>query len=199
MLDAVKALRIESLPPLLLALRLSEDSVVRDPGLGSRLVCTVRGLKPPPVPGLMYGDAESQSSACAPLPPMCSKQGTAGYDIPMRTNGCCIPRLVFRIPRIEVVVMIRERHENPRACLLVSRDQLVGVPIQQCPLCAEVLVSKARCRAIMVEVILVLPLSFNVHVARVPVTSLGYALRSPVRPDSELGIAIPVRSFVLEQ
>ena len=37
-------------------------------------------------------------------------------------------------------------------------------------------------------------LPFDVHVARVPVAGFGHALRSPVSPDSELRVAIPLRA-----
>ena len=96
-------------------------------------------------------------------------------------------------------MMIGERHENSRACLLVACDQLVGIPIEQRPLRAELFVSEARCRPVMIEVILVLALPFYVHIACIPVSSLGDTLRSPVRPDSKLGVAIPIRCFVFEQ
>src|ERR1700735_335115 len=51
----------------------------------------------------------------------------------------------------------------------------------------------------MVEVILVLPLSLDVHIACIPVPVFWHALRRPVRPDSELGVLIPFGGFVFEE
>ncbi len=51
----------------------------------------------------------------------------------------------------------------------------------------------------MVELIFILPLSFEVHVARVPVAILGDALRAPMGPNAELGVLVPLRGVVLEQ
>src|ERR1700728_247192 len=96
-------------------------------------------------------------------------------------------------------MMIRQRQEDSRACLLVVCDQLVRIPIEQRALRAEFFVSEARCRPVMIEVILVLPLPFDIQIAGIPVTSLGDTLRSPVRPYPKLGVAIPIRSLVLEQ
>ena len=45
----------------------------------------------------------------------------------------------------------------------------------------------------------VLPIVLDVHIARVPVAVLRNTLRTPVRPDAELGVAIPLRRFILQQ
>src|SRR5271168_2077125 len=140
----------------------------------------------------MHSDAESHS--------LLAGRGCPCADyITMRTEGCRIPWVVLRIPGIEVAMMIGQRNEDSCACLLVACDQLVGVPIEQGPLRAEFFVSEARCRPVIIEVILVLPLPLDVNVASVPVTCLGDTLRRPVRPEPELGIAVPVWSLVIEQ
>src|SRR5580692_4943021 len=128
----------------------------------------MRGLKPPPVPCLMHSDAESHS--------LLAGRGCPCADyIPMRTKRCRIPRMMLRIPGVEVAMMIRKGHENSCACLLVACDQLVGIPIEQRPLRAELFVTEARCRPVMIEVILVLPLPLNVDIPCVPVSCLGHA------------------------
>src|ERR1700722_8960788 len=152
----------------------------------------MRGLKPPPIAGLMYSGPEAQSL-------LSSRGGPCANDIAVGTNGRGVPGVVLRIPGVKVAMMIRQRHEDSGARLFVARDQLVGIPVEQRPLRAELLVSEARCRPVMIEVILVLPLPLDVDIPRVPVSGFGHALGAPMSPDAELGVAIPVRRFVLEQ
>src|ERR1017187_4427651 len=49
------------------------------------------------------------------------------------------------------------------------------------------------------DVILVLLAALHVHVAGIPVAVFGGRLRTPVRPDAELGIAEPFGNLVLPQ
>src|SRR6185437_5206525 len=106
---------------------------------------------------------------------------------------------MFRVPRVETVMVIGKRHKDSRASLLVSCDQLVRLPIQQRPLGAKVFVSETRWGTVMLGVILVLPLALNVHIARVPVTRFRNALGTPVNPDPELCIPVPIRRLIVEQ
>src|SRR5271157_1022158 len=117
----------------------------------------------------------------------------------MRTNRGSVPRLMLRVPSVETVMMIGKRNEDPRAGLLVARDELVGFPVQQRPLCAKVFVSEPGGWPIMFEVIFVLPRPLNVHVARVPITGFGHTLRAPMGPDAELSVAVPFGTFVFKQ
>src|SRR5208283_156296 len=100
------------------------------------------------------------------------------------------------IPAIKSIVVIGESEEEARPGFLIAVQERLGLPVQQRPLRAQVLVTEARGRTVMREMILVLRLPFQVHVPGVPVPLLRNALRAPVRPDSELGILIPFRSFV---
>ena len=85
----------------------------------------------------MHGDAEAQS--------LLPRRGSPrAHHIAMRPKIRGVPRLMLRVPRVEAVMMIGERDEDSRARLLVARDQLVGVPVQQRPLRAKILVSKPR-------------------------------------------------------
>src|ERR1035437_8377362 len=53
--------------------------------------------------------------------------------------------------------------------------------------------------AVVLKVILILPLPLGVHVARIPVSVLWHALWTPVRPDAELRILVPLRRVILHQ
>jgi len=46
-------------------------------------------------------------------------------------------------------------------------------------------------------VMFILLMALDIHLARIPVALLGYALRAPVRPDAELGVAKPLRALVV--
>src|ERR1039458_5288131 len=61
---------------------------------------------------------------------------------------------------------------------------------------ADVLVSELRGMTVGLYMELVLTRSLDVHVSRVPVTLLRHTLRTPVRPDTEFRVAIPVRAAV---
>lgn len=51
----------------------------------------------------------------------------------------------------------------------------------------------------MIEEVLILPLSFNADIVCIPITGFGRAWRTPMGPDSEFGVAAPIRHFLLEQ
>ena len=112
---------------------------------------------------------------------------------------CGIPWLMLRIPGVKTVMVIGQGDEYSCAGLFVARDQLVRIPIQQRPLRAKLFVPEPRWRPVMFELIFVLPLALDIHIACVPVPGFGHALRTPVSPDTELGIAVPIRRFVIEQ
>jgi hypothetical protein len=63
----------------------------------------------------------------------------------------------------------------------------------------DVFVSELRWMAEILNVVLVLTLSLNIHVACVPIALFGHGLRTPVRPDSELRVAKPIGATVLLQ
>ena len=140
----------------------------------------------------MHSHAEPQSL-------LARRGGPCANNIAMWTICGCIPRMVFRIPCVEAVMVIGKRDEDSGAGVLVAANQLVRIPVQECPLGAEVLVSEARRRPVMFNVVPVLGLSFDIHIARVPVAGFGHALRAPVRPDAEFCVLVPFRCFVLQQ
>ena len=129
-----------------------------------------------------------------------SRCRSPGADyIAMGTDRSGIPWLMLRVPGVEAVMVIGQSDEYLRACIFVARNQLVRVPVQQGPLCAKILVSEPRRRTEMFKLIFVLALVLDIHVAGVPVPGFGDALRTPVSPNAELGILVPIRRFVLEQ
>src|ERR1700679_1680541 len=117
----------------------------------------------------------------------------------MGTDRGGIPRLMLRIPDVKIIMVIGQRDEYPRTGVFVASDQLIRVPIQQGPLGAKLFVAESRWRSVMFELIFVLPLVLHIHVACVPVPSFGHTLRTPMSPDAEFGILVPIRRLILEQ
>src|SRR5271157_809734 len=60
----------------------------------------------------------------------------------------------------------------------------------------DILISELRGVAIVLDVILILTQTLDVHVPRVPVALLGDTLRAPVRPDAELCVPKPIRTAI---
>ena len=121
MLGAIETLRIESLPPLVPALGHGQIAVVRNARERTGFVRAVRGLKPPPVARLMHGDAEAKS--------LLTRRGSPGANhVAMRADADGVPRLVLRVPGVEAVVMVGQRHEEAGAGLLVARRSTRPAP-----------------------------------------------------------------------
>src|SRR5580693_4247272 len=95
--------------------------------------------------------------------------------------------------------MVGKRDEEARASFLIAGDEFFGLPVEEGPLGAEVFEAEARRVTVVVELIFVLAMAFDVHLAAVPVAGLGNALGAPVGPDAELGVLIPLGGFVLQQ
>src|SRR5450756_2365024 len=68
--------------------------------------------------------------------------------------------------------------------------ELIGLPGGN-----DVLEAELRGVTVRLHMVFVLPLALDVHVAGVPVAVLGSGLRSPVRPDTELGVSVPGRNL----
>ena len=81
-------------------------------------------------------------------------------------------------------MMMGQGDKQPDAGFIIPLKKVIGFPVKKRPLGTEVLVSKLRRVAIVLQMILELLGAFCVHAAGVPITRLGHALRTPVRPDS---------------
>src|SRR6185312_6473282 len=108
-----------------------------------------------------------------------------------------IPWLIFGIPIVEIVVMVREGEKILCACTFVELHQLFRIPIFRVPLVNDVLKSKVLRRTVMVGMKPILLAARLIHTARIPVAILRLALRTPMSPNSELRIAKPFRRLIL--
>ena len=104
-------------------------------------------------------------------------------------------RLVLGLPQIETVVVHCHAAEILCTGFLVEGDEVVGVESIGLPRGDYVLEAELRGVAVGSDVILVLLVPLDVHIAGVPVAVLGGGLRAPMRPDAELGVAKPCRDL----
>ena len=80
-----------------------------------------------------------------------------------------------------------------RAGLLVEIDQVLRIELGGLPGRDHVFESDLRGVSVSRHVILVLPAALHVHVSRVPVAVFGRRLRTPVGPEAELRVPVPLR------
>ncbi len=164
--------------------------VVRHAGERALLVGTVALLPPGEAGAEVLGDAERQALRLRGLLPVAD-------DVAVRAHLHRVPAVVLRVPEVEVVVVDAHADEVTGARLLVERHQALGVPLLRLPERDHVLVARLRRVAVALEVVLVLLVALEVHVACVPVAEHRHRLRPPVRPDAELRVAEPVGAVVL--
>src|ERR1700690_2466691 len=83
-------------------------------------------LLPHPAGCAMNGDSE-------PEPLRAGNFFPGADDILSRSDFHTVPRLISRVPAIEVVVVIGECHEIPGAGLGVKSNQFLGIPVLRPP------------------------------------------------------------------
>ena len=113
-------------------------------------------------------------------------------DILSRSDIDAIPRLVFRVPAIEVSMVIGECDEIFGPGPGVEPNQFRGVPVLRPPDMTDVFVPELRRVAVGFDVVVVLRTALNVHASGIPIALLGNTLRAPMSPDAELRIAEPI-------
>src|SRR5581483_7519029 len=146
-------------------------AVVRNACKGTRGIALVADREefiPGAVRSPVITDAETQSIRARDL-------GPCAHDVALRSNVHAVPRLMLRIPAIEIVVMRRQRDEIFGTGTLVQVYQVLRIPLLRFPEMTDVLVSELRWMAIILYVMLILRLSLDVHVPRIPVTLFGHA------------------------
>src|SRR5882724_3735325 len=90
-------------------------------------------------------------------------------------------------------------HEIFCARLLIETDQMVWIELIAFPRLDNVFKSGFRWMPVVLKVPLVLPLTLDIHVARVPVARLRRRLRPPMRPYAKLGVTKPLRDLIFLQ
>ena len=190
---AVEFLRVQALPPFALAVILAElPAVIAFAGARAFGIVIVGALEPVPGMGGMVGNTELQ----APRP---RRLGPAGNKVALGAHARAVPGMEARIVVVEIVVMVGQCHEVFRAGPGIEINQLLGPPVLRLPQIVDLHEAGVGGMAVMLQVMLVLLAALHIHVAGVPVAGFRHALRRPVRPDAELGVAEPVRRLVLRR
>jgi hypothetical protein len=70
-----------------------------------------------------------------------------------------------------------------------TAHQILGIELGAFPQWNQILIPKFRGMSVMFEVIFVLRLGLDIHVAGVPIASFQSGLRPPMRPYTKLGVA----------
>ena len=120
-------------------------------------------------------------------------------DVALRTHTNGVPRLVFGVPEVEVVVVVTQHEEVLRPCPLVALHQLVGVPVLGLEEGQNVLEPHLRRVSVVLDVVAVFTRAFHIHRAGHPVAGALDTLRPPVCPDAELCVAEPFGCLVAAQ
>ncbi len=93
-------------------------------------------------------------------------------------------------------MMTTHCHEETGPHFDIQVHKISRVPSIYHPVIADVLIPIFRRMTKLFEVILILPVTLNIHAACIPVTLLRHGLRIPMRPCTKLGITPPLRDGV---
>jgi hypothetical protein len=190
--DAVEVLQVEAhaLPPGVLAV------VVLGAVVGHTLerafeVREERRLKPPQRIIAVKRDAEADAFLVSRFLP-------SAEDVTLRAEFDGVPRLKFRVPEIEVVVVHALADDVAGAGPLVERHQLLRIPLLRLPQPQRVLVAVLARMAepfqvIFINAVVVVPeLPFRyVNPLRIPIAVLTDRLRPPMQPHPDFRLAPP--------
>ena len=138
----------------------------------------------------MQADPERQALIVRGLCP-------AGDKVFLRAHPHTVPRLICAIPQVEIIVVIGQRHKVLCAGAFVERDQFFRVKLLRLPRMNDFLEAGLRWRPVVRQLIRILRVPLDIHIARIPVAVFRLALRSPMRPDAKLGVTKPIRHLIL--
>ena len=135
---------------------------------------------------MMESKAEANSSLSCSLLPFANQ-------ITFRSQTRGVPRLIFRIPHIKLVMMHTLDNKKPCPCILVNIHQSLWVKLLRIPVAQYLLVSHFRRMSIIFQMIFIRRCPLHVHFSGIPVATFSCRLRSKMYPDSEFGIPQPLR------
>lgn len=125
-----------------------------------------------------------------------TRLGPLAHDIPFRTHVHGVPRLVLAVPKVHIIMMVTQCHEITGTHALVKTYQRIRLPLFGLPFINHVLKPEILRITIFFHVHVILPMTRIVHVTRIPIARLRFALRPPMRPNAEFGIAKPIRTLI---
>ena len=186
---AVEVLGIEPVPPLALAIGLGQEAIVGNILERPLDVVPVRHLQPMPCMGRVIAHAEPKAVLAGDL-------GPNPDDVLVGAHIHGVPRLIGGVIAVEIVVMVRQGHEVVRPRPNIEIHQLLRVPVLRGPGMIDVLEAHLGGMAVVAHLPGIVGRPLHVQPPGIPVALLGHALRRPVRPDTELRVAEPLRALV---
>ena len=186
MILCIQFLRVITLPPFLCTVGIEGIAIL----LGEVAIVVLRGFQPGPCMAGVHADAHLEVGLATGIVPLLQQ-------VALRAHIHRVPLLIWRVPQIEVVVMVTQCHEVACAHTLVQVDQSFGVPVLCLPIVAQLLESKYGRIAKVFPVPVLLPRPHIIHESGIPVASLSVTLRSPVSPNTKFGIHKPLGTFPL--
>ena len=133
---------------------------------------------------MVEGNAEAHAGLVGGLGPF-AEEVALGAEV----DG--VPRLVSRIPVVEIVVVNALDEQKPRADVLVKLNDRRRVEFRRVPVLEQILVSGLGRMAEIPDVIVIGRLTLHIEPARVPVAAHARRLRPEMHPDAEFGVAQP--------
>ncbi len=189
----VQFLRVVAFPPFAFAVFFCHNAcVVRYSGIRAGLVCSLRCFIPRPRVRGVYAHAEGQAVFTGSLLPF-------GKYVAFRTHVYRVPALVLAVPEVHIVVVVAHGEKVLCADALVERNEFFGIPVLGFPFVDYVHKAELRRVAVQFDMALVGIAAFFVHGAAIPVAGLGLALRAPVGPNAEFGVAEPFGRFICRE
>ena len=186
----IEHLRVETFPPLALAVLLAEVAVVVDTHLVALHIKALGGFEPRPRMVGMERDAQRQSH-------LLGGSGPLGEDVALGTDVHRVPGLVLGVPQVVVVVVVAQHEEILCSAAFVALHESHGIPFLGLEEWQDVLVAELGGVAVVVAVVLILMGALLIEAACHPVAAALDTLCAPMRPDAELGIAEPLGRLVL--
>ncbi len=120
-------------------------------------------------------------------------------DILFRSHLHGVPGIVRGIPVVEVVVVHRLGEEVLGAGIRVELHQAVGIEVLRLPRLDHILPPVLGGMPVHTPMMQILIRALPVHITRIPVAVHRHGLWPPMRPNTELGIAEPVRAHIVPQ
>ena len=123
--------------------------------------------------------------------------GPGADDVFLGTHVDRVPGVMLGIVIVEVVMVVRQRDEIFRACLDVEVHQRFRFPFVGLPKVIQLHEPEFRGMAVSADVIIILSMALDIHLARIPIALLRNALRRPMRPHPKLRVAKPFRTMII--
>ena len=133
----IQFLRVDAIPPQAFAIGLGQFAIVRNARQRPGLVASLGLFIPAPGARRMHADSELHAGLAGELRPY-------PHNVFLRPGVHRIPRLIFRVEIVEVVMVIGHRNQELRASAFEPLDQRGRIPLLRLPFVDNVLEAELR-------------------------------------------------------